>query len=73
MLLPHTYKKSDLQKNCIDIIPNYLLLHITQSFCVCKPPWVPLPPLTQGQNKFQGGAWNTIRYKNWLEDQMYLF
>ena len=54
MLLPHTYKKSDLQKNCIHIIPNYLL-HITRSFCVCKPPWIPLPPLTQGQTSSRAG------------------
>ena len=40
---------SDLEKNCIHIIPNYLI-HIARSFCVCKPP---RDPQTQGQISFR--------------------
>ena len=48
------------------------LTYYTKFLCM-QTPLDPSPSFDSRANKFQGGAWNTIRYKNWLEDQMYLF
>ena len=56
MLLPHTYKSLIYKKIALTSFPiiSYYILH--KVFVYANPLGSPLPPLTQGQNKFQGGA-----------------